>query len=162
MTKEIKTGPVGEEIGRKLTAKDVGWDSTRILEAVLSDKENDVFLYRAIGMATATKRYESDISEGFGLVGTFEVTNEKGEVSSGSVLYLPGYVQDMIVAGLHSAGEGAAVRIGLDVFARFESSAATKYIYVARQLLQTDTSALDAIKAQISDMPMPALPAPKG
>ena len=106
MAKQVdKNAPIGEEIGRKLSAKEVGWGKPEIMAAVLADRENPVFLFRVVGMATGTVPYESDYGDGFALVGTFEATNNRGEVFPGSSLYLPAYIQNMIVAGLQGAAD---------------------------------------------------------
>lgn len=151
---------IGTEIGRKLSAKECGWDSTRILEAVLANKNSDIPLLRVIGMATGWSEYQSDYGDGESLIGQFEATNTDGDVFNGSSLYLPAYIQDMVLANLKASGEGAGVQIALDIYARYEASAATKYIFVGRSLLAADTRAVDAIKAQLGSTPMPALPAP--
>lgn len=152
---------VGQEIGRKISAKEVGWDSDRVLEAVMANKTEDVPLYRVIGVATATSEYESDYGDGSALIGQFEAQTSDGKTFNGSALYLPGYLQQMAVANLQASGEGAGLQIALDIYARYESSAATKYIFVGRSLIAADTRAVDAIKAQIGNTPLPALPAPK-
>lgn len=152
---------IGTEIGRKISAKEVGWDSTRILEAVLADKENDIPLYRVIGMATGTVDYESDYGDGSALIGQFEAQTTDGKTFNGSSLYMPGYLQQAAVANLQAAGDGAGLNIALDIYARYDKDAATKYIFVGRSLLAADTRAVDAIKAQLGNTPMPALAAPK-
>ena len=152
---------IGEEIGRKLSAKEVGYDKTTILEMVMTNKEVPHFLFRVIGMATGTKPYESEYGDGEALLGQFQAIKPDGTEINGSSLYLPAYIQDMVVAGLNAAGDGAAARIGIDIYAQYDADAATFYVFSGRSLLAADTQAVDSIKALIGKTPMPtALPAP--
>lgn len=155
-----ETQAVGQEIGRKISAKTVGFDSDRILELVMQNKGTDVPLYRVLGMATGLSEYESSYGDGEALIGQFEAETSDGKTFNGSALYLPGYLQQMAVANLKAAGDGAGLSIALDIYARYDGDAASKYVFVGRSLVAPDTRAVDAIKAQIGNTPIPALPAP--
>lgn len=163
MAKNEQSPAIGEEIGRKLSVKELGWSKAAIQKAVLNDQNAEVFLARFVGLATGTKEFRNQEGEvGFGLIGNFEGTSADGEQKAGTVLYLPGYVQDQIVSVLHS-NEDVGVQIGVDVYAHYEEDAATSYVFTARNLIKIENPALEAVKAQVSSLPMPpkALPAPK-
>lgn len=150
----------GGEIGRRISARDMGYSKSRILEMIMGDKGSDHFLFRVVGVASGLKPYRNK-QEGdrqgevmFGLLGQFEATNADGEVKVGSVCYLPGYVNDMIVAAL-SMEDTAAVRIAFDVYARFDESAATSYVFTARDLLNAEPQGVAEVKAELASLPMP-------
>lgn len=158
MAKAPNSAP-GGEIGRKISAKDMGFDKGAILALVIGAQEVDHFLFRAVGVATALKPYK--IKDGdrageiaFGLLGQFEGTSASGEVKIGSVLYLPGYVNDMIVAAL-SLDDTQSVKIAFDVYARFDKAAATSYVFSVRDLLNAEPQGLAEVKAELAALPMP-------
>lgn len=160
--------PIGQELGRKLSVQSFGFDKGRILELIMSDKGRDHFLMRAVGTVTDTKAFKSrklnergEALEGFGLIGQFECTGPDGEVKTGNPLYLPSYVADAIAGALDAADGDANVDIALDVYVRFDADAATSYVFVVRSLIKADTTAVDRVKAQLSNVPLPGLPAPK-
>lgn len=154
--------PFGKEIGTKLSVKSFGYDKETILTAVMANKDQDIPLVRFVGSATGLRKYKSDYvegGEGFGLSGSFEGTSVKGEVKNGSVLYLPKNVHDMVEAMLSMADDVAAVRIGLDVYARYDKDAATSYVFVVRDVLNEGDTSVDAIKEKLAEVP--ALGAPE-
>lgn len=158
MAKTPNTAP-GGEIGRKISAKDMGFTKPIIQALVIGAQEVDHFLFRAVGIASALKPYK--IKDGdrageiaFGLLGQFEGTNADGETKMGSVLYLPGYVNDMIVAAL-SMDDTAAVKIAFDVYARYDETSATSYVFTARDLLNAEPQGLAEVKAELTALPMP-------
>lgn len=150
--------PIGQELGRKISVKEFGWNKDTILEELFKDKTKDIFLMRVIGVCNDVKAYKSrekgddgEYMEGFGLRGQFEATGANGETLPGSVCYLPGYITDGVVAAI-AAGDGDVdVKIAIDVYARFDSKSATSYIFVGRSLVPQDTSALDALKKLAGD-----------
>mgnify|MGYP001459948682 CR=1 FL=1 len=164
--------PIGSEIGRKLSVGEMGFDKLTIQGLVASNREADHFLARFVGVVTSLKPYK--IREGeragevaYGLMGQFEGTANDGTVLKGSVLYLPGYANDMVIAAMQSGGaeDVVSVRIGFDVYARFDADAATSYVFTVRDLLNTQQTGVEEVKAQIQALPLPspvaALPAPK-
>ena len=160
---------IGSEIGRKLSVAEFGWNKPNLQRLTLSDQNAKHFLVRFTGAATAVKPYK-DKETGetkFGLMGQFEGVDADGVVLSGSVLYLPGYVNDMVVAALSASDDIAAVRIAFDVYAKYDEKSATSYTYVANDLLNTQLTSVAEVKEQIKSLPMPggmglkALEAPK-
>ena len=154
---------IGQEIGNKLSVKSFGWDKESILEAVMKDKENDVFLCRIGGIATGLRKYKVPEAQrkageenGFGLSGQFVgVNGATGEELKGSVLYLPRYVHDMVEAALSLGDDVAGVRIGFDIYARYDKSSATSYVFVARDLLNEGNSSVDQVRETMMALPMP-------
>lgn len=159
---------IGQEIGNKMSVKSFGWTKPVILEAVMKDKENDVFLCRVGGIATGLRKYKipasqvkDGVEDGFGLSGQFVGVGPDGVEVKGSVLYLPRYVHDMVEAALSIGDDVAGVRIGFDIYARYDEASATSYIFVARDLLNEGSSSVDSVKETLFALPMPNSPAAK-
>lgn len=154
---------IGKEIGRKLSVKELGWDKPAIQQATLNDRENPIHLVRFVGAVTSLKPYKTQDGEtGFGLMGAFEGTSSTGETKDGSVLYLPGYVNDAIVAVFNADESITAIKIAFDVYAKYDADAATSYVFSVNDLLNTGNDTVDEVKEAIKALPMPkALPAPK-
>jgi len=167
-----QSGP-GEEVGRKLSVKIYGWDKPSIQQATLNNRTSDVWLMRVIGTVTDTRAYKSRAAgsdgqalEGYGLVGDFELIGspqspkDPGLVRNGNLIYLPGFITDMLVGALGNEGD-INLKIGLDVYARYDQDSATSYVFTARSLLPRDTSKLDEIRDQIKGMALPQVEGPK-
>lgn len=151
------TNAPGMEIGRRISPKEMGYDKETLLKLVLSNTAVEHALYRVVGIATSLKPYKDKTENGngetkFGLMGQFEATSVDGEIKTGSSLYLPTYVNDMIVAALSMEGT-EAVRLAFDVYVKYEKDAATSYTYIARDLLNAGSQSVDEIKAEISSLP---------
>ena len=160
MTKQQQT--IGREVGRKLSVRELGWDKATILQTVLSDQKAKHFLGRFVGSVTGLKPYK--IKEGdragetaYGLQGMFEATGN-GETKDGSVLYLPGYVNDAIVSIFATDESVSAVKIAYDVYASYDESAATSYVFTVHDLLNTGSDSVDEVKEAIKALPMPSEP----
>lgn len=155
---------VGEEIGRRISTNELGYDKATIQELTLPtrDKPVPIFLCRFIGEARDLKAYQKKAegdrpaSIGYGFLGEFEGTGANGVVKTGTVLYLPGYLEDMVSSAM-SGGENA-VRLAVDIYATYDADAATSYVFTGRNLIKQESPAVDSIKAQIASMPLPALP----
>lgn len=162
---------IGSEVGRKISVKELGWDKASILQTVLANTDEKHPLARFMGVASGVKPYK--IKEGeragevaYGLMGQFEGENLiTGEALQGSVLYLPGYVNDMVVAALTSSDDVASVRIAFDIYAAYDKDTATSYVFTANDLLNTRLTGVDEVKEALKALPKPAavaaLPAPK-
>lgn len=160
MAKSPTTAP-GGEIGRQISPKAMGFDKETLVRMTMDAKEVDHFLMRVVGMASGLKPYKNK-QEGdrqgevmYGLLGQFEATSVDGETKVGSVCYLPGYVNDMIVAAL-SMPDTEAVQIAFDIYARYDATSATMYVFVARDLLNNQQSGVAEVKEQLKAIPMPA------
>lgn len=160
---------IGSEVGRKLSVKELGWDKPTILQTVLANQESNHPLARFMGIATGLKPYKIKEGEnagqvGYGLLGQFEGENLiTGESKQGSVLYLPGYINDMVVAALSSGEDVASVRIAFDIYAKYDADAATSYVFTGNDLLNTRLAGVDEVKAAIQALPKPqAVPALTG
>jgi len=156
MAKAPSSAP-GQAIGRRISPKEMGYDKEAILKLVLSDTDSEHAIYRVVGIATALKPYKDKTDNGdgsvkFGLMGQFEATGVDGEIKTGSALYLPGYVNDMVVAALSMDGN-EAVRLAFDIYAKYDKDAATSYVFVARDLLNAGANSVDEIKAEIASLP---------
>lgn len=157
---------IGQELGNKLSVKSFGWDKEVVLEAVIKDKENDIFLVRFGGVATGLRKYkvpekmikDDGETSGFGLSGQFKGIGSDGQEKVGSVLYLPKYVHEMVEAALTMGDDVVGVRIGFDIYARYDNNSATSYVYVARDILNEGNASVDAVMETIMSLPMPGQP----
>lgn len=159
MSKEA-TAPIGSEVGRKLSVRELGWDKAAILKAVLDNQNAQHFLGRFVGVTTSLKPYR--IKDGdragemaYGLMGQFKGIAPDGSEVGGSVLYLPGYVNDMVIAALQSSEDVASVRLGFDIYAQYDASSATSYVFTARDLLNTQAAGVAEVETQIQALPLP-------
>lgn len=162
---------IGKEIGRKLSVSELGWDKPAIQSVVIADQTQSHHLARFVGTVTDIKPYKIRDGENagdtaYGLMGSFEGTSSDGTVLEGSVLYLPGYVNDAIVSIMKADESISSVKIAFDVYAKYETSSATSYMFSVHDLLNTTNEAVEEVKAAIKSLPMPpkpkALAAPKG
>jgi hypothetical protein len=154
---------IGKEVGTKLSAKSFGWDKETILEAVMKDKGADVPLYRILGVASGLRKYKSDMEEsgeGYGLSGQFKGYGIDGTEKTGAVVYLPKSIHTMVEAALTVGDDVQGVRIGFDIYARYDKTSATSYVYVGRDILDEGSSSLDSVIEAVSGLP--ALGAPDG
>lgn len=159
----------GQEMARKLSVATLGWKKGEILKLVIADQENMHHLARFVGIASALKPYRNK-QEGdrqgeimYGMVGQFEGTSSTGEVQNAPVLFLPGFMNEMVAAIL-TTGEVAEVRIACDVYAKFDEASATSYTFSVFDLINKGAESVAEVKAEIAALPMPsrvaALPAP--
>jgi len=156
----MATQEIGQELGSKLSVATFGWNKAAILQTVLAAQSDRHFLARFVGVATGIKPYK--IKEGerageidYGLQGIFEGHGPDGEVVNGSVLYLPKYVNDMVVSAFSAADDIASIRIGYDVYAQYQEKAATSYVFSVNDLLNEKPAGLEDVKAVVNALPMP-------
>lgn len=157
---------IGKEIGKKLSVASLGYDKPAILALVIANQTAPHFLARFVGTARGLRPYKDQQSgeTRFGLIGEFRGTGANGETLDGSVLYLPSYVNDMLVAAF--GGEDVtAIRIGFDVYAEYNEKSATSYSFTVNDLLNESSPGVDEVMEAVKALPMPeatpALPAPK-
>ena len=165
MSTKQENGP-GQEIGRRLSVGEMGWGKENILKAVLDDTEKQHFLVRFVGVATGVKPYK--IKEGdkagetaFGIMGQFQGTNADGEVMDGTTLYLPGYINDMVVNALSIDDSVVSVRIAFDVYAQYDAKSATSYVFTGRDLIGGQQAGVAEVNEQIKAMSLPSGPSLK-
>lgn len=161
----------GKEIGGKLSVRDFV-EQEQIMAACLSNKSEDHFICRITGIASGLRAYqnkykrdENDSDKLFGLTGEFRSTGWNGETKDGNVLYLPANAHAAVEAKL-TMDDVEGVRIGFDVYARYNEQSATKYTYVVRDVLEAENPTLAEIEKQLESVPLPtssmkALSAPK-
>lgn len=163
-----QTGAIGTEVGQKISAKSLGFDKKTVQRLVLANEGVDVFLYRVIGDVIGLQEYKSTFDDrdeeeqGFGLVGSFDITTNTGEVTEGEgVLYLSGPMHKHAVAAMQSSENGYKLRMAVDVYARESERSGTGYTFINRSLIEPDRSGIEELKKQIGNTPLPQLPAPK-
>lgn len=155
---------IGQEIGNKLSVKSFGWDKPALQTVVLNDKETDHFLARMGGVATGVRRYvkpadqvkEGEDRHGFALVGTFVGVGSTGEEIKGSSLYLPGYINEMVIAALNLGDDVSGVEIGFDIYARYDAKSGPGYVFVGRDILNQGNATVDKVKEAMMALPMPS------
>lgn len=159
MGKSPNTAP-GQAVGRKLSVASFGFDKTTLAQMCLNEREQRHFLARFIGVVTGLKPYR--IKEGeragetaYGLQGQFEGVSRDGEALIGSVLYLPGYVNDAVVATFSSSDDISRVSIAFDVYVQFDDTAGNSYVFSANDLLNAGSEAVSEVKTLIQSLPMP-------
>jgi hypothetical protein len=155
---------IGQEVGRKLSPKDMGFDKETILKMVLEDTAAKHFIARFGGTVTGLKPYK--IKEGdrtgetaYGLQGQFVGITADKEMA-GTVLYLPGYVNDAIVSIFAADDTISAVKIGYDVYAYYDKDAATSYVFIVHDLLNQSKETVAEIKAELQGLALPSASAP--
>jgi hypothetical protein len=155
------TGGIGQEVGRKLSVGEMGWTKPEIQKLVISDQVSQHHLCRFVGVATGAKPYK--IKEGdragetaFGIQGQFEGTSAAdGSVKAGTVLYLPGYLTDAVLANFID-DTVAGVRIAYDIYAQYDERSATSYTFTGRDLINSTSQGVEEVKVQIQALPMPS------
>jgi len=157
---------IGTELGRQLSVKSFGWNRSQILEGLMQDKNSDLFLMRVVGIATGVKAFKSrqkndegEQMEGFGITGNFEGTGPNGEVVPGGKVYLPGYITDSLVSAL-SDDDDVSVNIALDIYARYDETSGTSYVFVGRSLIPQQNDRMDELKRLVSRVEMPKISGP--
>jgi len=155
MARKPASATPGEELGGKISAKELGYAKADIMALVLADRDSEHFLYRVIGQASDVQAYDGEYGEGFGLMGQFEATTRDGETVIGTTLYLPNIAQNLVVSAVRS---GNTAGLAMDVYAVFDEEAATSYVFKVRSLIEPDRSAIEQLKQQIGSTPLPALP----
>lgn len=133
------------QLVRKISARTVFGSKTNVLELVLTDKTKDHPLFVVGGIVSGTKSGEAKI-EGedskrpwVALTGRFKAINTRGEVFQSAVLFLPAYLVESVTAALAIEGDDkGVVQIKYGVFAKFDESSATSYVYGASNLLPVD------------------------
>jgi hypothetical protein len=153
---DANSGP-GQEVGRKLSVGEMGWNKPTLQKLVIGDQENSHFLARFIGVATGVKPYKDKETQEtkFGIQGQFQGIDADGVTKDGTVLYLPGYLNDMVVNALSISDDVISVRIGFDIYAKYDETSATSYVFTGRDLIGGQQSGVEEVKAQIQALPMP-------
>ena len=149
--------PIGQEIGKKLSVAEFGFTKPVLQKLVLSDQESKHFLVRFTGAASAVRPYKDKESgeTRFGLMGQFQGRTADGQEQNGSVLYLPSYVNDLVVAALSMGDDVVAVRIAFDVYATYSEKSATSYTFIANDLLNSSLAGVEEVNEQVRSMAMP-------
>lgn len=142
---------------RKITVKTVSGGKPSI-EAILASPGKTLPLMDIYGVATSMKPGATDYGPYVKFLGQFEGINlATGEVFTAPALLLPKFLEEQL-AGALGASANANAQFAFRLSARYDESAATNYVYVAKSLIPTKES--DAL-AQIKMQMQAALPAPK-
>ena len=146
---------------KKLTVKEIGAKPDLRAMIAANDKGERYPVARVVGIARKTKPYidPKDGKESILFFGSFKGTNLQtgAEFMSGKAFF-PGAIPDMLYGAL--GGETTEVQFGFDIYAEFNETAATKYVYQVESLIPlAENDSLRLLSDSIS-APLPALPAP--
>ena len=129
-----------------------------LMKRLLKDKAFP--LYRVLGIAKAARPKTTDYGESIKFIGQFEAESllDKGRRVQAASLYLPQFLEEELYGLLGAGGEG--VTFAFEIGVKYDSKAATKYVYTARPLVaSTGGDALALLRDQVAGAK--ALSAPK-
>lgn len=146
---------------KKLSTRTVFGSKADVLKLIVNDDKEPTnrFMYRIFGQArgyvSGSSRFQDkdEPSNWTALAGEFEAVNADGEVFMAAICFLPAYVTGPIVEALKQEG-GGSVEFGFDIYARYDSQAATSYIYLAEPLRKAgEKSPLDEMRTGFKALP---------
>ena len=120
---------------RKASVATLFGDKETVLEAVMASKSKPVFMFSIKGNAVGVREGEKAMGDGKvshwkSLIGSFVCASGKtGEIFMTGQAFLPAYIANMIAGQLGEAGNSCEV--DADVYAVYDKSAATSYVYEA-------------------------------
>ena len=135
---------------KKITLKDIGAmpDIEKLIayKAEHGEKAN-MPLASIYGLASTYRPGETAMGPFVRFIGQFKAVNvESGETFVSGQCIMPGAAPDMIFGALNALGdEGGSVEFGFNIGARYDASAAVKYIYSVEQIIETGK--LDPLQA---------------
>lgn len=149
------------QLVKRLATRTIFGSKADIQKLVLDDQKNNIHLYRIFGQATGyvsgKSKFQnpdgSDQADWIGIAGDFEAMNAvTGECFQGVIAFLPTYIVQPIVEAVKNP-EIDAVNIAFDVFAQYDSTSATSYIYLARPVKQAgEKTVVDTMREALPPM----------
>lgn len=137
---------------RKLTMKSMGAqpDIVVLVKMYDANKEATLPLCRLFGRVTKVKPGESDYGSFCKFVGVFKGVNlQTGEAFRSAVALFPKALEEEIEAAMSLPGV-ESLDFAYEIGAKFDATAATKYVYVFRSLMApTEHDPLDLLEKQI-------------
>lgn len=146
---------------KKISTRTVFGSKADVLKLIIDDEKNPVnrFLYRVYGQAkgyvSGTSRFsdKDEPSNWTALAGEFEAVNSNGEIFYAAICFLPAYVTGPIVEALKEDGN-EGIEFGFDIYAKFDATAATSYIYLCEPLRKEgEQSPLDKMRSGFKALP---------
>lgn len=132
---------------RKLSSRDIVGEDVRVIWRRAKKADPllmKIDLYKITGMASRYDTVPSPYGESLRLIGDFIAINvQTGEVLRSNRCFLPGIMQDAIVAGISGVGSGDAVQFAYMVSITDDSDNvknATGYIYTFETLMEMKES----------------------
>lgn len=124
------------ELIKKISVRDVFGGKAEILKVVMSDQEKKHPIMRVVGIASGMRTGESDNGPWTGLKGQFSATNlVTGQEFRSGQCFMPDVANDLVVGAL-MAEDSSAVEFGFIIYASYDETAATSYIYSAEPLVK--------------------------
>lgn len=123
---------------RKLTIKDMGVGKGEILKLVMSDKEKSHHIATIWGIAGDTKTGESDNGPWVRFIGSFRGVTHDGKKFVAPGVHLPGAAEETVLGALKTSA--GSVEFAFDIFAKYDETAATAYVYEAVPLMDNDAN----------------------
>lgn len=149
------------QLVRKISARTVFGSKTDVLRLVMTDEKKDHPLFVVGGIVTGTKRGSSKVEDEanpvtkidrpwIALTGRFKAINVRGETFQSAVLFLPLYLVESVESALAIEGDGKElVQIKYTIFAKFDETSATSYVYGATSMLEVDEN--DVVEQLVSN-----------
>lgn len=150
-----------------ISTKTVFGDKEKILETVMKDKASAHLLYRVFGEISGYEigkgrhqRIDKETKQAVDTFwtrfsGDFRAVDLNGEIFEASTAFLPDYVSGQFVTELKEEG-GTTIAFAYDVFARYNTAAATSYEFIATPVKKQGEE--DRVAAMMLALP----PMPKG
>jgi hypothetical protein len=143
---------------RKITLKGIGAQAD--IEKLMSADGRRMKLAHVYGVATRAKPGQTDTGPYVKFLGQFRAVNlATKEVFESSAIILPRFIEEGLFAALPDGGGN--VEFAVEISAKFDKDAATKYVYESKSLLPTQENAqLAQLETRVKEAAK-ALVAPK-
>lgn len=121
---------------RKITLGTIGAQPD--FEELMKAEGKKMKLAHIFGVVTRAKPGSSDFGPFVAFLGTFRAVNltSKEQFESAKCI-LPQFLEEQLFGALPADGAGANVEFALEISAKYDKDAATKYVYEAKSLLPT-------------------------
>lgn len=135
---------------RKLTIKVVMGGNPDI-EVLLKAPGKRINLCQIFGIATKAKPGQSDMGPFVAFLGQFRATNlETGEIFESPKMILPKFLEEQLHAVLPETGGN--VEFAFQIAVKYDATAATKYVYEAKNLLPpAENAQLDDLTKRVKE-----------
>ena len=151
---------MANEILRKLTIKNCGFDVATIKEALGDHDQASVELLKIVGISKSAQPGQTPLGDYLKLVGTFKGINLiTGEMFEAASCILPNFITESIAAALT---DGSDVEFALQIGVKSKPSSVTGYEFTVRPLIEPKPNdAMEKLLALSAFAEPLALAAPK-
>lgn len=144
---------------RKITLKTIGAQPD--FEKLMKAEGKKMSLAHIFGVITRSKPGQSDLGAFVKFLGQFKAVNTAtGEIFESAAIILPRFLEEQLYGALPAEGAGN-VEFAIELSAKYDKDAATKYVYEARNLLPLKENAqMKELESRVGER-VKALAAPK-